>query len=155
MRDAHDDNDARLPGDEVIADARKQITHGVTLPAPPELVWPRLLEMAARHEGTTATLGSDAPRALVLGSLFDHATGQYLPFDAPRPADFWQATWALVLTPLDAKHTRLDVRARVAFTSAAVQWAALWTHPFSDFTDGDELHRLRLDLERAVASTAP
>ena len=90
-----------------------------------------------------SVLSSEAPHALVLGSLYDYGACCYVPFDAPRPAHYWHATWALVLTPLEANQTRLHVRSRVAFTSDAIQWAAVWMHPFNDFMEGEQLRHLK------------
>ena len=137
-----------LPGDELIKDARKQLTHTITIGATPDAIWPWLVSMT-RAGGTEghAVLRSDAPRSLVLGGLYDHATRHYLPFDAPRPAEFWHATWALVLTPLGPAQTRLDVRSRVAFTFEAVKWASVWTHPFHDFAEPEQLDHLKRAAE--------
>jgi hypothetical protein len=57
----------------------------------------------------------DAPRALLLGGLFDSTEGRQRAFAAPRPDNFWQVTWAFVLEPFDPSTTRLHVRARAAF----------------------------------------
>jgi hypothetical protein len=80
---------------------------------------------------------------IVLGGLRDHAAARYLPFDAPRPTAFWQATWALVLEPSGARRTVLHARSRVAFTIDAVQWAAVWMHPFNDLIAPDELRHIK------------
>jgi hypothetical protein len=60
----------------------------------------------------------DAPNALVLGGLYDTVAKRQLPFATSRPASFWQVTWAFVLEPLDAKTTRVSVRARAAFSQS-------------------------------------
>ena len=141
-----------LPGDDLIRDAAKQITRTLTIGAPVAAVWPELTEMVqARLEPGCVVLESDAPRALIVGGLYDHELGSYLPFTAPRPAHFWQATWALILSPIDASQTRLEVRSRVAFTPDAVQWTAVWTHPFSNFTRHEELEQLKRRAEAAAS----
>jgi hypothetical protein len=141
-----------LPGDTFIADARAQVTHGVTIDAPASAVWPLVLDMvrdessapmAAGRPGSYAVLVSDEPRALVLGGLYDHDAKRYLAFDAARPPHFWQATWALVLHPLGEHRTRLLVRSRVAATTDAVRWSSLWLHPFHDFMDHGVLTHLK------------
>ena len=55
-----------------------------------------------------------APRALVLGGLYDTDVGRQVAFHAERPAHFWQVSWAFELEPLDATTTRLRARARAA-----------------------------------------
>jgi hypothetical protein len=151
------DRDLPLPGDAFVPDARSQITRGITLEAVPAAIWPFLVEMVAeraapdasrRGEAKYTVLLSDEPRALVLGALHDHGAAKDLPFDHDRPAQFWHATWALVLVPLNEARTRLVARARVAFTIEAVRWSAVWLHPFNDFTDAEALHRLKARVER-------
>jgi hypothetical protein len=148
MPELVNDEAHRLPGDDLIPDAAKQITRSLTIRAPVAMVWPELMTMVHdRLESGTSVLESEAPRAVVIGGLYDHRLTSYLPFDGPRPAHFWQATWALVLSPIDGLHTRLEVRARVAFTPDAVEWTAVWTHPFSDFTRHEDLEGLKRRVE--------
>ncbi len=130
------DHDYPLPGDELIRDAMKQITRTIIIDATPETIWPLLLRMVCldSNEGC-AVIRCDTPRTLVLGGLYDSRERRYLPFDAARPAEYWHATWALVLTPIDAKRTQLDVRSRVTFAEDALRWSAVWTHPFHDFME--------------------
>jgi hypothetical protein len=154
MSDLLTDRAYPLPGDERIPDARKQITRTLTIAATPETIWPLLVRMALleRHKGGVV-LHVRAPRVLLLGALYDAWERRYLPFDLPRPAKYWQATWALVLTPIDAVRTRLDVRSRVAFGEDALRWASVWTHPFGDFMDHALLRRLERAAEGEHAST--
>jgi hypothetical protein len=70
----------------------------------------------------------DAPRALVLGGLYNAEGAWQLRFDSPRPPRYWQVTWAFVLEPLDGRSTRLSVRARAAFSSSERRHAA-WIGP--------------------------
>ena len=71
-------------------------------------------------------------RALVLGGLYDPTSMHQLPFAAPRPAEYWQVTWAFVLEPLDATTTRLQVRARAAFSDGG-RLRAAWIRPVHHF----------------------
>ncbi len=137
-----------LPGDFFVPDAKSQITRGITIDAVPGAIWPWLVRMApAGADGAHTVLLSEEPHALVLGALYDATAQRYVPVDGPRPDQFWDATWALVLEPVDARHTRLIVRARVAFTADAVRWTAVWMHPFNDFMTADELRRVKEGAE--------
>ena len=40
-----------LPGDELLADARAQLTHGITIHASPAAIWPWLVQMGCRRSG--------------------------------------------------------------------------------------------------------
>lgn len=40
-----------LPGDELLPDAAEQVTHGVTISAKPEAIWPWLVQMGCRRAG--------------------------------------------------------------------------------------------------------
>ena len=46
-----DENERPLPGDDLLPDASAQMTHGVTLKARPEAIWPWLVQMGCRRAG--------------------------------------------------------------------------------------------------------
>jgi len=142
-----------LPGDDCVPDAKSQITRGITIAAVPAAIWPWLSSLIPPEPADARTvLVSDAPRTLVLGALYDSTAQRYVPVDGPRPEQFWDATWALVLEPIDERRTRLIIRARVAFTADAVRWTAVWMHPFNDFTTTEELRRVKRSAEGHGAS---
>jgi hypothetical protein len=160
-----EENERPLAGDELLLDAAAQVTQGITILAPPEQIWPWLLQMGCRRAGFYAVdvldnagvrsarelhpelleleigqvlpastegddgfevLRVDAPHTLILGGLYDPSAKCQLPFAAHRPERFWHVTWSFVLEPLDAKTTRLHVRARAAFpTSGRLHAAAI------------------------------
>lgn len=86
-----------------IHDDLQQIAVGEILPATPS------------GESGFEVLHTSPPTELILGGLFDQETKRQLPFDAPRPADYWHVTWAFILEPRGDNSTRLHVRARGAF----------------------------------------
>ena len=104
-----------------------------------------------RGNGGFEVLHIDPEHALVLGGLFDRATGRQLAFPAPRPARFWHVTWAFVLEPLDARSTRLTVRVRGAFSPRERRraWLMRIVHPIM------ERSQLRHLARRAEATHAP
>ena len=163
---AHE-KDRRLDGDDLLPDARGQLTHAIDIAAPAAAIWPWLLQMGCGRAGfysidlldnggrrsarelhpelTALAVGDvvaatpdgrdgfevlrlERERALVLGGLYDVDGKRQLPFAARRPARYWQVTWAFVLEPLDAGHTRLHARARGAF-SPSERLHAAWIRP--------------------------
>jgi hypothetical protein len=174
-----------LVGDERLPDATAQFTHGITIAAPPERIWPWLVQLGCRRAGFYAVdvldnagvpsareihpelqqlevgrvlpatpggnegfevLAIDAPKALVLGALYDGPTRLQLPFAAPRPSEFWQMTWSFVLEPIDPERTRLHVRVRAAFSSAGNRRALLLT-PVHHFMQTTMLEHLAARVE--------
>lgn len=63
-------------------------------------------------------------RVLLLGGLYDVEGECQLPFAAERPRRYWHITWVFALEPLDARTTRLHVRARAAFPPTE-RWRAI------------------------------
>jgi hypothetical protein len=168
-----------LPGDELMP-AKDEATDSIVIDAPPEAIWPWLVQMGCRRGGfysydlldnggrpsareihpelQTLRVGDVIPAtpdddggfevlridpgpALVLGGLVDGETGRGLPFSAPTPARYWRATWAFVLAPIDAFHTRLLVRARVSFARESLHLA--WIRPVHHFMEAAQLRHLK------------
>lgn len=175
-----------LPGDDLLPDAAGQVTQGITVAAPPEAIWPWLVQMGRGRAGFYSvdvldnggrrsareihpdlqdlSVGEILPagpdpaaggfevlrlepeRVLVLGILVDaHARAQ-VPFAAPRPPAFWQASWAFVLEPLDPARTRLHVRARAAY-SPGERLHASWIVPVHHFMEAAQLRNIAARAE--------
>lgn len=176
-----------LPGDELMS-AKEAATDSIVIDAPPEAIWPWLVQMGCRRGGfysydlldnggqTSAreihpelqdlrvgdvvpatpdddggfeVLLLDPGRALVLGGLVDGETRAGLPFSAPSPAGYWRATWAFVLDPIDAFHTRLFVRARVSFAHESLHLT--WIRPVHHFMEAAQLRHLKERAEGRLA----
>jgi hypothetical protein len=91
-------------------------------------------------------LAIDAPRALVLGGLYDVGANEQISFAASRPEHYWQVTWAFVLEPLDATTTRLHVRARGAFPASG-RLHATWIRPVHSLMETAQLRNLAARAE--------
>lgn len=134
---SEDERARRLPGDEILAAPAIQTTRVVTVDAPPEAIWPWLVQMGPRPRAGVYTydwierrLGIDIENADRVLPEFQHLeAGEYFRLDdrqglrvlevRPREAIVlqWepqQSTWAFVLDPDGAGRTRLISRNRVA-----------------------------------------
>jgi hypothetical protein len=102
----------------------------------------------ATPDGTDGfeVLAIEPERALVLGGLFDPEAKRQLPFASPRPAHFWQVTWAFVLEALDPQRTRLHVRVRAAF-SPDQRLHAAWITPVHWLMETAQLRNLKRRAE--------
>ncbi|MBN1207153.1 MAG: hypothetical protein JXB05_19870 [Myxococcaceae bacterium] len=175
-----------LAGDELLGGSPAQVTHAITINAPPEQIWPWLVQMGCHRAGWYSydfldnagvpsarelhpelqaikpgdvlpgtpkgtdgfeVLRVDAPRALVLGGLYDLEHQRQLPFaSSERPLKYWQVTWAFVLEPRDARTTRLHARGRVNFPEDA-RLHALWIRPVHHFMQAEQLRNLKARAE--------
>ena len=147
-----------MPGDELAANPRFLATRAITIDAPPEQIWPWLIQMGygrAGYYGMDILENAGSPRGLhsaeqILPEFQDFKVGDPVPissvaqmkFYAIQPGQYmiWRGneegasggfTWALY--PIDASHTRLVNR---------IRWSHHWTQPgllaldlFTEFTD--------------------
>jgi hypothetical protein len=129
---------AALPGDEILPYVCLQTTRAITIEAPPESVWPWLVQMGPSPRAGVYTydwierlLGINIENAdrilpefqhLEAGEFFalnkDGSNGLYIRDVQPQRALVmqWkneQSTWAFVLTPAEAGKTRLLSRNRI------------------------------------------
>jgi hypothetical protein len=179
------EEDRPLPGDDLLPDAAGQITHAITVHAPPEAIWPWLVQMGCQRagyysidlldnggersareihpdlqhiqpgamipatpegDGAFEVIRVDPPRALVLGGMFDRDAGEQFIFAGPRPARYWQVTWAFVLEPIDAATTRLHARVRGAFPRSE-RLRAAWIRPVHHLMETAQLRHLAARAE--------
>lgn len=130
----------RIEGDDIIAEARAQLTHAAVIDAPPADVWPWLLQMGCQRGGWYSwdvldNAGvSSAER--IRPELQQLQVGDVLPARPVGDEGFevlrivperalvlggvsprWTGTWAFALEPLgaDANKTRLVTRYRAAY----------------------------------------
>jgi hypothetical protein len=132
----------RLEGDDVLPDAGAQLTHAITIDAPPADVWPWLVQMGGQRAGWYSwdRLDNAGKRSAdrIIPELQHLAVGDVLPWRPVGTEGFevlrivpgralvlkgggpqFDGTWAFVVEPLGATRTRLVVRYRAAFRPGA------------------------------------
>ncbi|MCU1376331.1 MAG: hypothetical protein JWO68_3617 [Actinomycetia bacterium] len=127
-----------LPGDELLPAAQFQSTRAMSIAAPPEAVWPWLVQVGCLRAGWYSddlldNLGH--PSATTIDSDFQHLeVGQWVPMSpSATPSDrtalkvhsflvndwmLWtkpDSTWAWKLTPADGNSTRLVTRIHAVY----------------------------------------
>lgn len=126
-----------LEGDDIVANAAGQLTHAITIDAPPHEVWPWLVQMGCQRAGWYSWdfLDNGRKRSAdrIIPELQTLAVGDVLPARPVGTAGFtvrriiperalilgsltpdWDGTWAFVLEPLAGDKTRLVTRYRAA-----------------------------------------
>jgi hypothetical protein len=169
-----------LPGDELVPHTTFQSTRAVTIVAPPERIWPWLVQIGQDRGGFYSydwlenLVGADIHNAGRIVPEWQHRVrGDFVPSLRPdyaggrvRDIAGWRIGWlepnrgfaligwgAFVIVPLDRDSTRLIVRTR----SAAVPGAFLGR--FADIMFGRPLHfvmerRMLLGIKERVEGTA-
>jgi len=127
-----------IEGDDILPDARAQLTHATTINASPRDVWPWLLQMGCQRAGWYSwdVLDNAGKRSAdhIIPEYQHLAVGDVLPARPVGAAGFevirivperalvlsglspqWKGTWAFVLEPLGPDRTRLVTRYRAAY----------------------------------------
>jgi hypothetical protein len=135
---AASDRKWRIEGDDIVPDARAQLTHAVAIDAPPKDVWPWLCQMGCQRGGWYSwdRLDNGGVRSAerLIPELQHLEVGDVLPARPAGTEGFkvlrivperalvlrglspeWEGTWAFALEPLGADRTRLVTRYRAAF----------------------------------------
>jgi hypothetical protein len=128
----------RIEGDDLLADAPTALTHATTIDAPPNAVWPWLLQMGGQRAGWYSwdllDNGGKASADRIIPELQHLDVGDVLPARPTGKEGFkvlriiperalvlggvsptWEGTWAFILEPLGARQTRLITRYRAAY----------------------------------------
>lgn len=135
VRARGDEKRRRLPGDDVLPDAREQWTNAITIRGRPAEIWPWLAQMGCNRGGWYSYDGLDnggSPSAQqVVAGLQRVAVGDAFPWTPADSSGFivraldsehtlvlggepppYSVTWTYVLEPMDDTTTRLITRCR-------------------------------------------
>ena len=138
----------RLEGDDFVPEPTAQLTHAISIDAPPRDVWPWLLQMGAQRAGWYSwdRLDNGGVRSAdtIIPELQHLAVGDVLPARPVGPDGFevlrivperalvlrglsrdWPGTWAFVLEPHGLGKTRLITRYRAGYAPSPKMSLAL------------------------------
>lgn len=166
-----------LPGDDVVPDARYVTTRAMTIDAPPERIWPWLVQMGQdragfyTHNWVERLLRSGIPddhalhpewQTLAVGDLMRTnrdigGTPMGWPVeavDAPRSLvvrsiTMPAGTYAFVLQPVDEGRTRLLVRDRAAWRIREWPFAALIYEPLHAYMETGLIRGVKQRVEQS------
>jgi hypothetical protein len=150
---ASKENERPLPGDELLPDAVAQVTHGVTLNAKPEAIWPWLVQMGCQRAGfySIDALDNGGQRSAreIHPELQDIHVGDVLPATPDGPSGFevlrLEQSRVLVLGGLyDAA---AEQQLRFAAPRPDAFWHATWAFVLEPIGEG----RTRLSVRARVA----
>jgi hypothetical protein len=153
------ENDRPLPGDELLPDAVEQMTHGVTVAARPEAIWPWLVQMGSRRAGFYSIDALDnfgrASAREIHPELQEIRVGDVLPVTPEGPNGFEvlrvEENRALVLGGLDDS----ELGKQLPFASARPDryWQYTWSFVLEPLDDQHtRLHvRVRVAFARNSA----
>ncbi len=131
-----------LPGDDLVPEPRVQSTRAITIDAPPERVWPWIVQMGIHRGGFythdrverlmfraryvegnhSATRIHPELQDLAVGDLVPYGAGAYARVSQLEPNRHLVAGEAFILRPLAGNRTRLLVRCRgTGYISAALE----------------------------------
>lgn len=140
-----DEGTQPLPGDDLVPHPRVQSTRAITIDAPPERVWPWIVQMGIYRAGFythdqverllfraryvegkhSATRIHPELQNLKVGDLVPYGAGAYARVSQLEPNRHLVAGEAFVLRPLRGNRTRLLVRCRgTGYISAAIEGLA-------------------------------
>jgi hypothetical protein len=172
-----------LPGDDLVPDARYVTTRAITIDAPPDRIWPWLVQMGQdragfyTHNWVERLLQSGIPddhaihpewQNLAVGDLMrtNRDIGgkpmgwPVVSVDPPRSLvvrskNMPAGSYAFVLDPIDAQHTRLIVRDRAVWRAREWPFAALVYEPLHAYMETGLMRGLKQRAEQAAPSPTP
>ena len=160
-----------MPGDELVGESSFNATRAITIDAPPEAVWPWLVQVGYGRAGFYSyDLFDNAARPSAERILPEHQQlelGDWVPMAGkvnettafkvtalePRQSLLWEkpySTWAWKLVPLDGGRTRLVTRLKDRYEWRAAPASALLTSFLFEFADFPMMRRMLLGVKRRV-----
>jgi hypothetical protein len=164
-----------MPGDELVSDPSFNATRAITINAPPEAVWPWLVQIGYGRAGFYSyDLFDNAARPSAERILPEHQepeVGDWVPMARkvnettafkikalePNRWMLWakpHSTWAWKLVPLEGERTRLIARLKERYEWRASPRNALLTLILFEFGDFPMMRRLLLGVKRRVERLA-
>ena len=170
-----------MPGDEIVPDASFTATRAITIAAPPEEVWPWIVQIGTGRAGFYSyDLFDNAARPSadhILPEFQETQMGDWVPMSStvnqttafkvkafqPNQWLLWakpHSTWSWQLTPVDGGRTRLVTRLKEQYPWRSSPGLALLTLILFEFGDFPMMRRLlvgirqraeRLNAERVAA----
>ena len=165
---------SRMPGDEVVPDPSFDATRALTIQAPPEQVWPWIVQIGTGRAGFYSydlfDNGARPSAGRILPQLQHTQVGDWVPMSSkvndttafkvkafePNQWLLWgkpHSTWAWTLTPLDGGRTRLVTRLKAKYDwhSPAL---ALGTVIIFELGDFPMMRKLLLGVKSRAERTA-
>ena len=158
-----------MPGDEFVPDPSFSATRAITISAPPELVWPWIVQLGTGRAGFYSyDLFDNAARPSadeVLAQFQQTQVGDWVPMSTkvtettafkvkvfePNRWLLWakpHSTWAWTLRPLDGGGTRLVTRLKERYPWRSAPGVALLTVVLFEFGDFPMMRKLLLGIQR-------
>jgi hypothetical protein len=164
-----------MPGDELVSEPSFDSTRAITIDAPPEAVWPWLVQIGYGRAGFYSyDLFDNAARSSAERILPEHQepkVGDWVPMASrvnettafkikafePNQWMLWEkphSTWAWKLIPLEGGGTRLIVRLKDRYEWRASPGNALLTLILFEFADFPMMRKLLLGVKRRAERLA-
>jgi hypothetical protein len=162
-----------LPGDEVVRKPSFNATRAITIQAPPEAVWPWILQIGSKRAGWYSLDWIDnagVPSAeRIVPELQHMAVGDFVPMTPDGKNGMWvkacetnrymlwsdkkdTSTWLWWLEPIDDNQTRFITRLRVRYA-----WTSVWViyYLLQDVGDIVMMRTCMLGIKRRAERLAP
>jgi hypothetical protein len=166
---------SEMPGDELVPEPSFNATRAITIAAPPQDVWPWIVQIGTGRAGFYAydlfDNGARPSANRILPELQDTRVGDWVPMSSkvnettafkvkafqPNQWLLWakpDSTWAWTLTPLDGGRTRLVARLKEKYPWRSSPTLALLTVIIFEFGDFPMMRKLLLGVKSRAKRTA-